>query len=54
MRKEFIRCKDRQAAKRRTPWAVIVAWNGQGFWAFESMKDYREWKDENLISGGTP
>lgn len=44
MRKEFVETKSRIKVKRRFPWAVVVAEAEGGYWAFESMDDYRTWK----------
>jgi hypothetical protein len=46
MRKEFIPCKSRSTAKRRAPWAAIIAKVDSGFMAFESPDDYRTWRNQ--------
>ena len=43
MRKEFIECASYSTAKRRCPWATVIAKACGGFWAFESITDYRTW-----------
>jgi hypothetical protein len=44
MRSVFIECKSRSTAKRRCPWAAILAKVEGGYHAFESVADYRIWK----------
>ena len=46
MKQELVKCKSRQTAYRRCPWAVIVAKCWGGFMAFESMADYEIWKKQ--------
>ena len=44
MRKQFVECRTRNTARRRCPWAVVIAKACGGFWAFESWDDYRIWQ----------
>ena len=44
MRKELIEVKSYSTAKRRAPWAAVIARVSGGFMAFESVNDYRTWK----------
>ena len=46
MRKTFVECKSRSTARRHAPWATIIAKACGGFWAFESVDDYRTWKNQ--------
>ena len=46
MRKEFIECASYGTAKRRCPWAAIIARVEGGFMAFESIQDYKTWKGQ--------
>lgn len=45
MRVELINCKAYRTAKRRCPWAVIIARCDHGFMCFQDYKDYRTWRD---------
>lgn len=44
MRREFVRCRSRATAKRRCPWAAVIARVCDGFIAFESADDYDAWR----------
>lgn len=44
MRKVFIECGSRSTAKRRAPWAAVIARADGGWWAFESVADYATWR----------
>jgi len=46
MRKEFIECASRSTARRRAPWAAVIAKVEGGFMAFESVADYATWKKQ--------
>lgn len=46
MKKEFIECSARATAKRRAPWAAKIAKVEGGFYAFESVNDYKQWKNQ--------
>jgi len=46
MRKQFIACKNRKTAKNRCPWASVIASVEGGFIAFESVKEYKIWKNQ--------
>jgi hypothetical protein len=46
MRILFIECKSRSTAKRRAPWAAVIAKCEGGFTAFESVTDYKTWKTQ--------
>jgi hypothetical protein len=45
MRKLFCRCS-RNTAKRRCPWAAVIAKVEGGYLAFESINDYRTWRNQ--------
>jgi len=46
MRKEFIEVEKRKEAIVQAPWAAIIAKAEGGYWAFESLVDYRIWKSQ--------
>lgn len=46
MRTEIITCKARSTAKRRAPWAAIIAKVDGGYLAFESAADYATWRHQ--------
>lgn len=46
MRQLFVQCQSRSTAKRRAPWAAIIAKVTGGFIAFESIDDYKTWKGQ--------
>ena len=46
MRKSFLKCKSRKTARKYAPWAAIIAKAEGGFWAFESIEDYRIWRKQ--------
>ena len=46
MRQQFIECKTRRTALRRAPWACTFAKVDGGFMAFESITDYKIWKNQ--------
>jgi hypothetical protein len=46
MRSEIIECKSRSTAVRRAPWAAKIAKVYGGYMAFESVTDYRTWKNQ--------
>lgn len=46
MRKEFTACHSRSTAKRRCPWAAVIAKAEGGYWAFESVADYSVWRNQ--------
>ena len=46
MRKQFVECKSRSAAKHQCLWAAIIAKVDGGFMAFESASDYYTWKNQ--------
>ncbi len=46
MKTEFIECKSRSTAVKMCPWAAIIVKVEGGFKAFESMEDYRIWKNQ--------
>jgi hypothetical protein len=48
MRREFIECKSGSTASRRAPWAAIICRVEGGFIAFESMQDYRTWREAKM------
>jgi len=46
MRKELIEVSSYSTAKRRAPWAAVIARVSGGFMAFESVDDYRTWRGQ--------
>ena len=46
MRTVFVECKHRSTAKRRCPWAAVIAKIEGGFRCFESVTDYHTWKKQ--------
>lgn len=46
MRIETITCNSRSTAKRLAPWAAKIAKVYGGFKAFESVTDYKIWKNQ--------
>ncbi len=44
MRQEFVECASRATAKRRCPWAAVIAKVEGGYHAFESVADYETWR----------
>lgn len=47
MRIEFVECRSRSTAKRRCSWAAVIARVDGGYRAFESVEDYRTWRNQN-------
>lgn len=47
MRTEFIECRSRSTAKRRCPWAAVIARVEGGYRCFESVEDYRIWRQQH-------
>jgi hypothetical protein len=46
MRKQFVECQSQSTAKRRCPWAAVIAKAQSGFWCFESIADYEAWQGQ--------
>lgn len=46
MRTEFVDCNSRSTAKRRCPWAAVIARVEGGYRCFESAEDYRLWRKQ--------
>lgn len=46
MRKQFIECRSRSAAKRQCPWAAKIAKADGGYWCFESTAEYETWRKQ--------
>jgi hypothetical protein len=46
MRKEMIQVKTRKEAEQAAPWASKVVKVDGGYMAFESIDDYRAWKNQ--------
>jgi hypothetical protein len=44
MRRELIRLRTQNGAKRRAPWAAVIVPIYGGFLAFESVDDFIIWK----------
>lgn len=44
MRSEFVACASRNTAKRRCPWAAVIAAVEGGFMCFESTAAYKRWR----------
>jgi len=47
MKRELIYLKTYNGAKRRCPWAAVIARIYGGFIAFESVADYNTWKNQS-------
>lgn len=45
MRTQFIECITRYAARKTCPWAAVIVQVDGGYMAFESIDDYRTWRD---------
>ena len=46
MRQEFVECKSRKTAVRKCPWAAKIVKVEGGYHAFESIEDWRIWKNQ--------
>ena len=46
MRKQFVECKTKGQAAKSCPWASKIAKVYGGFMCFESVDDYRIWKNQ--------
>jgi hypothetical protein len=46
MKKELIETESRYKAKKATTWAAVVTKVCGGYMAFESVEDYRIWKNQ--------
>lgn len=46
MKTQSIQAKSLQAAKKLAPWAAKVVKVEGGFMAFESIQDYKTWKNQ--------
>ena len=46
MRVEFVECKSRKTAARKCPWSAIIEKVDGGFRCFESIDDYRTWRNQ--------
>ena len=46
MRIEKMRLKTYNGARKRAPWAAVIARTYGGFIAFESVDDFLEWKKQ--------
>lgn len=46
MRKLFIEVESRKEAKNEAPWASKIAKVVGGYMAFESVEDYKVWKNQ--------
>ena len=46
MRVEFVQCSSWRAAKRRCAWACKIGRVEGGYRAFESIVDYRIWRNQ--------
>lgn len=44
MRKEFVEAKRASEARRKAPWAAVVAKVVGGYIAFESVVEYETWR----------
>ena len=45
--KQLIRCASRNTAKRRCPWAAVIAKVDGGFLCFEYVTDYDIWRRQS-------
>lgn len=46
MRKQAVYCKSYATAQRRCSWAVKIVKISDGYIAFESIDDYKTWKNQ--------
>ena len=46
MRTEFLRLKKRDLAEVAAPWAAVICKVEGGYMAFESIADWRTWKNQ--------
>lgn len=46
MKSVFVECKCRKTAKKRCPWAAVIAKVDGGYHAFESWQDYQTWRKQ--------
>jgi len=46
MRKEYVRVATRSQAKKACPWASVIVKVDGGYLCFESVDDYRTWKNQ--------
>lgn len=46
MRTEFVEVKSRAMVRKRCPWAAKIIKVEGGFKAFESIADYKQWKNQ--------
>jgi hypothetical protein len=47
MRIELVKAKNRKQAFSRCPWAAVIIKVEGGYKCFESMKEYKIWRDQN-------
>jgi hypothetical protein len=45
-RKEFIETRTKEKAQEEAPWACKLVRTYGGYLAFESMDDFKEWKNQ--------
>ncbi len=46
MRKEYVQCMSRRAARKLCPWAAVITEVDGGYLCFESQDDYRTWRNQ--------
>lgn len=46
MKTKMIECKSRKTAKKMMPWASKIVKVDGGYMGFESIDDYRTWKNQ--------
>lgn len=46
MRQAFIECKTRKQAEKAAPWYAVLVKVGGGYMAFESVQDWKVWKNQ--------
>ncbi len=46
MRIVFVECKSRSTAKRLCPWAIKIVKVEGGYHCFESITDYKIWRNQ--------
>lgn len=42
----FIECGCHKTARRRAPWACVIAEADGGYWAFEYVTDWQTWRGQ--------
>lgn len=46
MKIEFVQCETRYQAQKECPWASKIAKVCEGYYCFESVEDYKIWRNQ--------